>query len=143
MSETVGFWCDHCRRKYLRHVCKPELPCRHSKKDSVFVYAKAFGRGGERVVMEFDGKEVDIWVNKIPDSRNTIYVGRMAYEVHGRMVEPSNSDAPISVAEWLRTLPEKVVRAYLDRWESCKEAPDWWGVLNPITTAAAGPAALP
>lgn len=125
MSETIGLWCDECRCKFVRHVCHKGLPCGHSKAAAVSVYAKAFGRGGEHVSLQLGSWEAEFWIySKNPD-RDVMYVGRDARTLWGNEIHwRSHRDTEtLTVGHWLKLQSEIVIRAFLSRWESCKEAP--------------------
>jgi hypothetical protein len=138
--QTIGYWCDECRVKYVRHACKTNLPCGHTTGEAVFVYAKAFGRGGETVSLEWSDEwgehQREVWVYR-KEKDKTWYAGG-AEEFWGFMAHVARhvdagprlnidiSDLhPFAVAEWLSELPEKVIRAYLERWQSRNESPNW------------------
>ena len=78
--QTVGYWCDKCRRKYVQHRCDGGLPCGHSFAEAVKVYAKSYGKGGETVQMSWFKADVpldetavepshtiELWIEYKPD----------------------------------------------------------------------------
>jgi hypothetical protein len=138
--QTIGFWCDECRRKYVRHACRDSLPCGHSKAAAVLVYAKAYGRGGETVELNWtDGGGEhyrELWISLKQGDRTWKSGGSMelwGYRVdvmhHLDKGEKLNIDVrglkPCVMAHWLKEHPEHVIRAFMARWESFNEPPPW------------------
>lgn len=118
---TTGYWCDECRVKYVRYIGRGGLPCGH--RAPLYVACQAFARSGEHVII---GRE-NVWLfqERKPD---TCY-GRGAIQFWGTRVtpfRPEGNDPPEwYVGEWLASKPDRFVRAFLERWQSCKEIPDW------------------
>src|SRR5689334_12003428 len=85
--QTIGYWCDVCRTKYVRHECKTALPCRHSIFAAIMVYAKAYGRGGEEVEMQIPitpsilhglHRVIHLEIHSKPRNRQVDYIGTEA-----------------------------------------------------------------
>jgi hypothetical protein len=138
--QTVGYWCDECRQKYVRHACKGGLPCGHSKDDAIFVYAKYYATGGEFVSLSWSDDEGDhereMWISRKEHDQTWYLSGSRELWGHIAQVE-KHIDAgdkininmrdlkPCAVGAWLHVHSEKIVRAYMMRWESHKEPPVW------------------
>jgi hypothetical protein len=123
MTQTIGYYCDLCREKYVQHKCQDGLPCGHDKAEAIRVYAKSFGRGSERVEMFWLGGRVRMWICRKPKEENVFYIGLAGF-YHGHQVETDDGQVT-TVWKWLRQQEGKVIRAFLSRWESRKEPPDW------------------
>lgn len=124
MTSTVGYWCDECRRKYVQHVCRDGLPCGHPKEEAVYVYAKHYGKGqDETVLLECREFKAGFTVRPKPRDPNTLYSGGEARALHGYWVFIDGEK--MSVAEWLHLQPPRIIRAYLERWQSWKQPPTW------------------
>ncbi len=123
MTETIGYWCDECREKYVRHKCHEGLPCGHDKKGAVRVYAKSFGRGGERVELAWASGRAGLYIIERAKKKNTVYLGNARF-YHGHRVETDDGQIN-TVWKWLRQQEGKIIRAFLSRWESRKEPPEW------------------
>jgi hypothetical protein len=145
---TNGFWCDECRQKYVRHMCrvKPgndasvedshilrqQLPCGHDWSHAVAVECQAFARSGEHVWIHYGlrGSEFheDVWISRGERPRSN-FIGRDAFEFWGMRVRQfqykHEADWELWVGEWLASKPDAFVRAYLNRWESSNRVPSW------------------
>lgn len=124
--ETIGYYCDECRTKYVRHACREGLPCGHEKKLAIRVYCKAFGRGGENVSLVGAGIEVALFLTDAKESG--VMYSAAGRELWGTKLEVTDGDgagAEMKVGEWLHRQDEKTVRAFFNRWESDKEPPLW------------------
>lgn len=51
MTETVGYYCPECGKKYVRHKCKDSLPCGHGKENAIYVYHKWCAKRDNKIVM--------------------------------------------------------------------------------------------
>lgn len=120
---TTGFYCDECRVKYVAHMCKGKLPCRHSFKAALQVWCQAFGRGGEHVCIGDD----DVWLYALPKDRNTWYASAEARELWGVevVVDTTKESDGLLVGQWLACRPDAFVRAFFKRWDSQKWTPTW------------------
>ncbi|MEW6212536.1 MAG: hypothetical protein AB1631_29695 [Acidobacteriota bacterium] len=119
---TVGYWCDECRRKYVRYTCKEGLPCGHDKADAIYVECQAFAKSGEAVYMstEDDSWRVSLWIYPLKDE------GRRCYsQLWDYAVRINRSERAVFVGEWLPLQEPKVIRAFDSRWDSHKEPPGW------------------
>jgi hypothetical protein len=123
MTETIGYYCDECRMKYVRHKCKDGLPCGHDKSEAVFVYCHYFAKSGEHVEMQWKDGKIDVWVTKKPKDRKVIYISRSAAELRGHLAD--DGEVEEDVADWLARQPARIIRAFLERWTSRKEPPTW------------------
>ena len=131
MTITVGFWCDECRLKYVRHVCKEGLPCGHDLGQAVFVHCQRFKQGNESVYLRHgyekeDGEHIfNGWlVRKRKEETDKIvgpHVMRLWFFQMVSYVDESTQD----VGDFLRDSEGKVIRALLERWSSCNHVPDW------------------
>ena len=123
---TTGYWCDECRRKYVKHMCHGRrLPCTHSFHAAIPVWCQAFARGGEHVCI---GKE-DVWLHRRPKEKNTIYCGDAQFWWNTD-VEDVKAGRSVLVGEWLAVRSGAFIRAFLGRWESSRGTPDWVGFRN-------------
>lgn len=126
---TVGYWCDECRQKYVRNVCKGKLPCGHDFGRSVYVWCQAFGRGGEHVELAWGdplpSSTADVWLSSAR-RENVMYGSSDAHLLWGTRVAPFRGGGfDLLVGEWLATLPDIAVRAFFSRWDSQKWMPAW------------------
>src|ERR1044071_9811108 len=127
---TTGIWCDECRRKYVRHLCKNNtLPCRHSYEAAIGVWYQAYRRGGEHVEMEWgpidNPRHENVWLHKGDNPRRN-FIGDDSFEFWGMRVHPwRDYDAEMWVGEWLACKPDAFVRAFLKRWDSSNYIPSW------------------
>jgi len=119
MTQTVGYWCDECRTKYVQHKCKDGLPCSHDKAQAVYVYAKGYGKGGEFVQMEWSTGTLSSFLNHRPKPK-TLYYG-WSRSLWATWIEAEGEQ----VGEWLHKQEGLVARAFLSRWDSQKEPPIW------------------
>jgi hypothetical protein len=106
-------------------ICKDGLPCGHPRKDALLIYAKSYARNGENVsISGIDGNILDVWIDYDPKPE-TMYVGA-GKELWG-YTATNNDDRRRKkrVGALLKEQNEKVVRAFLNRWDSFKEPPLW------------------
>jgi hypothetical protein len=126
--ETIGYYCDKCRAKYVRHVCREALPCGHEKTLAIRVYCKAFGRGGENVSLVGADIHVSLYITDNPKP-GILYSaqGRMLWGCELQVTDGDGAEASesLTVGEWLHRQDGKVVRAFFDRWESVTSPPLW------------------
>jgi CspA family cold shock protein len=131
--QTVGYWCDECRVKYVRHACREGLPCGHDMAQAVFVYAKAYGRGGETVRMERGDFAVLLSVRSERERRDNC-LGGDSRELWGTQVEVLEAHDPsclpgelLYAGDWLwrHRADESILRAFFNRWESTTRLPLW------------------
>ena len=122
---TVGYYCDECRCKYVRHVCKNRtLPCRHPFEQALYVFAKAYGRGGEAVQIG----NLKLWLTDGPARMDLcVLPGRRYY--WETMVEIEGAGKMV-LADFLKEQGPKILRAFENRWDSCKHPPDWCLLLT-------------
>src|SRR4029077_858801 len=109
---TTGFWCDECRRKYVRHLCHGRgLPCRHSYAAAPPVWCQAFGRGGENVCIGFEDQpgHEDVWLFDARE-RDTCYCSSEARLYWGTIVEST----------WRLHGVESAANYYVGEWLACK-----------------------
>ena len=120
LMETIGFWCDECRVKYVRHACKEQLPCGHPKVNAIRVYAKAFGRGGENVSVG----SWSIFIGEEVNRKDICYLpgGSWLWQTK---IEYGDTGTEMWLGEWLKSVPHAEVRAFFHRWDSAKTSPDW------------------
>lgn len=132
---TTGYWCDECRMKYVRHKCHGRrLPCLHDFRAAIPVWCQDFARGGEHVCIV----EEDVWIYKLPRRRGTFYSGNAFFYWNMEVVRETTTGDSILVGEWLAVRSDKFVRAFLNRWQSCNETPDWIGFrCHPLAKRAA------
>jgi hypothetical protein len=147
---TRGFWCDECRVKYVRHVCRNHrevktgamgdsdilarrLPCGHSWEQAIAVECQAFANSGEHLWMEWGPvgslSRAEVWIVS-GDRQRGRFVGNAAWQFWGLRVRQGVYKEPeweMWVGEWLASKPDAIVRAYMNRWESSKYVPDWVG----------------
>lgn len=116
--QTAGFYCPDCQMKYVRHRCKNDtLPCEHDFKNAVFVYAKHFGKSGSETV-EIVGAELNtrVWISK---RKNSPFGWELSYKIETVKDE-------LWLIDWIKQLPStKYVQAFLKRWDSFTDPPDW------------------
>lgn len=118
MTQTIGYWCDECRCKYVQHKCRDGLPCGHDKDTAILVYAKAFGRGGERVKMEIGTDVVSMWIGREGGhGRNYLWETLITLD--------DTRGKSMMLGEWLRQQEACVIRAFEERWNSRKTPPRW------------------
>lgn len=123
--QTIGYYCDECRVKYVQHVCKGStLPCGHILGNAIRVYAKRYGRGGERVQIGNNRG----FIRKAEQCEKLAYAPGGFYFWENEI--QLDGGPTMLVARWLRGLPQAFVRAFEYRWESHKTAPDWASLLN-------------
>jgi hypothetical protein len=123
--QTIGYWCDECRVKYVQHACKDRrLPCGHDFDGALRVYAKAYGRGGESVSIG----EHRVWLSEAEDPASLGYLpgGRYYWETIATLDDGQHME----LGRWLKSLGAKHTRAFEDRWQSCKRLPDWVELLR-------------
>jgi hypothetical protein len=128
---TVGYWCDECRVKYVQHLCKDGLPCRHDKDEAVYVWAKHFAKSGEAVRLRVYGETVQLWIHKKPkDKKRVLYSDWQTRYLHTHLVNVAEQESLLAEQEsllmdWLISQDEKIIRAFLNRWGGCKRPPYW------------------
>lgn len=137
--QTIGYWCDECRLKYVRHACKEGLPCGHDKGAAVAVYAKAYATRGEQVILRWTDPEGDhyreLWVYRRARAYRPHsgapelweYLIEVAHHVDAerRLNINLTQLPPCAVGAWLWSHPEIVIRAFFARWDSNTTPPAW------------------
>jgi hypothetical protein len=112
--QTIGCWCDECRTKYVKHVCKKGLPCGHDAAQAVLVYAKSWGRGYEAVSLRCGDFAVALYIADKP-------VPGVSYSSGGRelwgswlkVTDGLGAGQEMTVGEWLTQQEEKIGSAHL------------------------------
>lgn len=97
------------------------LPCGHDKDAAVYVYAKSYAKNGETVKMNWQGGEINAWLVKAEKSGVT-YIGE-ARSLWGHRIQLGGQS--YFVGEWLHEQEPKIIRAFLERWQSWKTEPLW------------------
>lgn len=126
MTQSIGYWCDECRVKYVQHVCKDDrLPCGHPFGEAVRVYVKGYGRGGSEFTLESNENKVHGWLNDRVQTgeERVLYLNWRARELRGTVVTHSNGQDVL--IDWLHRQPAKLIRAFENRWDSWKQPPEW------------------
>lgn len=123
MTQTIGYWCDECRTKYVQHVCKDGLPCGHDLAQAVHVSAKSYGRGGAEIWLKWDNQKLYAFLEKREQEDRVVYIGWRAKELRGTIA--THTEGQEVLIDWLHKQPAKIIRAFLGRWESCKSPPEW------------------
>jgi hypothetical protein len=132
--QTVGYWCDECRTKYVQHKCKDGLPCGHDRKDAIKVYVKAYGKSHQRVTLSWHKpserkagiaeRETTRLVITYKPRPGTMYAVRHSRDLWAYEITLEDG-TKVRVGDWLKGQPEKIRRAFLERWSSSKEPPIW------------------
>lgn len=125
MTQTVGYWCDECRLKYVQHMCHDGLPCGHDKAAAVYIYAKNYAKGGQYVEFRYGEQEWAVWMRVKPREPGVTYIGRPGWQVQ-------TDEGWIGYWDWLCQFPPIIIRAIEERWSSWKFPPTWrqieqWG----------------
>lgn len=126
--ETIGLYCDECRTKYVRHKCKDGLPCGHSKNSAIEVYAKHYARGCETVILQGHGFRYRLELTKIPRQKGS-YSRHEIWSSEATIEDQYGEEGPMQLALWLHLRAangdEHIVRAFMERWESADQPPQW------------------
>jgi len=123
--QTIGYWCDECRRKYVKHACRGGLPCGHEKSRAIFIYCKAYRTAGESLTLIFLGQKIQLWLEYRKPPPHFYVSGELARTLHCWSVRHDHSETQIKLGAWLKDQPAILIRAFLNRWDSFKEPPDW------------------
>ena len=51
MVQHVGYYCPYCGVRYVAHVCKDRLPCRHPFRNAFYVFRWDYSKGYKRFVV--------------------------------------------------------------------------------------------
>ncbi len=120
MTQTIGYYCDSCRRKYVRHVCKHQkLPCGHTFAHALRVYAKRYAHLGEAVSIGDCGFMLR-YQPHVPELA-IVPGGRYFWDTAAQLDD--GEDLPLG--RLLKRKGAKFTRAFQARWESCQHPPDW------------------
>ena len=118
MTQTVGYWCDECRVKYVQHMCHDGLPCGHDKQAAIYIYAKNYSKGGEYIEIQHAHMTWTAWLRLKPREQGVTYIGRPIIQVE-------TEDGWINYWDWLCEFHANVIRAVEGRWTSDKFPPHW------------------
>lgn len=119
MTQTFGYYCDECRRKYVNHKCKDGLPCAHDINEAIFIHAKHYSHC-ETVFMQV-GDTVILDASIFRKPKHEQVTGHNLLWNH--TLEAGGPG--VDLGEWIKKQDGKTLRAFEARWDSNDRIPQW------------------